>query len=117
MMGQKFDAEKDDWSLLPLAPIRAVIRVLMYGAVKYGRDNWMHVPNARNRYYSAALRHLTAWFEGEQHDKETGENHLAHALCCLTFLLGFDLLAEAPSQSEYSNRTNGQRAKSNHETS
>jgi ribosomal protein L32 len=28
-----------------------------------------------------------SWWGGEQRDPETGENHLAHAICCVAFLL------------------------------
>ena len=86
MKGIKNDIEKDDWYLLPIEPIRCVIRVLMYGAKKYAPDNWKHV-EPKERYYSAALRHITAWREGERLDKESGLSHLAHAICCLLFLL------------------------------
>ena len=84
--GRKFDDGKLDWSLLPLEPIEDVVDVLTFGAKKYDRDNWQQVPDARNRYYAAAMRHLTAWFKGEETDPESGKPHLAHAQCCLIFL-------------------------------
>jgi hypothetical protein len=86
--GLKFDQDKIDWSLLPIEPTEEMIKVLMFGTKKYSRDNWKHVEDHKRRYYNAALRHLTAWQKGEQNDLETGFNHLAHALCCITFLLG-----------------------------
>ena len=64
-----------------------VIRVLTYGAAKYERDNWKHVENGETRYLAAALRHLAAYQSGESKDEETGESHLAHAICCLVFML------------------------------
>jgi hypothetical protein len=33
---------------------------------------------------------LFAWWNGELYDRETGYNHLAHAICELMFLLEFD---------------------------
>jgi probable DNA repair protein len=48
------------------------------------------VPEPRERYFSAAMRHLVAWKEGSTHDLESGLPHLAHAVCCLLFLLWFD---------------------------
>jgi hypothetical protein len=68
-----------------------VLRVLEFGAKKYGAENWREVPDARRRYYDAADRHLRAWWEGEALDPDTGESHLAHAACCLLFLLGFEV--------------------------
>jgi hypothetical protein len=88
--GAKLDAGKDDWSLLPVGPTRAVVRVLMYGAQKYSPDGWLAVPDARRRYYSAAVRHLSAWWEGERADSESGLHHLAHAAACVLFLLHFE---------------------------
>lgn len=58
--------------------------------IQTGKDNWQYVDNSRERYYNAAMRHLTSWWEGEKKDPETGENHLSHAVCCLLFLLWFD---------------------------
>lgn len=89
--GIKYDKEKLRWDLLPLGPIRIVIRVLMHGSRKYADDNWKKVSNARDRYYNAAMRHLTAHRDGEFVDKESGLPHLAHCICCLIFLLWIDL--------------------------
>lgn len=91
MIGEKHDAEKPRWDLLPLEPVAEVVDILTFGAKKYAPDGWKQVPEPRRRYYAAAMRHLTAWFLGEKLDKESGKSHLAHALCCLLFLLWFDL--------------------------
>jgi len=88
--GLKYDDGKLRWSLLPLGPIREIIRVLEFGAKKYGENNWQKLDNGRTRYYEALLRHITAWFEGEVNDPESGLHHLAHAGCCLLFLLWSD---------------------------
>lgn len=85
--GRKDDQGKDAWGLLPLRATRQVIRVLMFGASKYAVGNWKIVPDFRRRYYEACLRHVTAWWDGEELDAETGISHLAHAACCLLFLL------------------------------
>ena len=87
--GIKFDKEKEQWHLLPLDVLRSVVRVLMEGARKYAPDNWKFV-TPKERYFDACLRHLTAWQSGEKIDNETGESHLAHAICCLIFLLWHD---------------------------
>ena len=31
-------------------------------------------------------------WQGEQTDSESGKHHLAHAVCCLMFLMWFDLV-------------------------
>lgn len=89
--GVKFDQEKPQWTLVPFKAFDHVVEVLTIGARKYAPDNWKKVPNARQRYIDAAFRHMSAYAGGEKLDAETGKNHLAHAVCCLLFLLAFDL--------------------------
>lgn len=86
--GVKHDAGKRDWSLLPWDALESVVRVLEYGARKYSANNWRLVPDSTNRYRKALLRHVIAWCSGIENDEETGESHLAHAACCILFLLG-----------------------------
>ena len=88
--GTKYDGGKLRWSLLPLRAVEDVVKVLEFGARKYAPDNWMKVPDARERYWDAAMRHLIEWKAGDKRDGETGLSHLAHAICCLLFMLWFD---------------------------
>lgn len=88
--GRKYDSGKDDYSLIPPKALAGLVRVLTFGARKYARDNWRFVPDRRTRYFSAAMRHMWAWFRGEKNDPETGENHLHHAACCISFLADED---------------------------
>lgn len=90
VVGVKLDAGKPRWSLLPFGAIRSVVEVLEYGARKYSPGNWRLVENARERYFDATLRHLTAWWQGETNDPESGLPHLAHAACCVLFLLALE---------------------------
>lgn len=90
-IGVKADAEKPSWTLVPWSAMAQVVAVLDYGARKYDRDNWRKVHDAKRRYADAALRHLTAWLGGEKADPESGLPHLAHAACCVLFLLEFEL--------------------------
>jgi len=83
--GRKDDKPK--WNLLPWRAMCHVVDVLTYGATKHGADNWQHVPDHRERYFSAAMRHMVAWRTGEQLDPETGYPHLAHAATNVLFLL------------------------------
>ena len=88
--GTKADAGKPRWSLLPASTIAQVVAVLEAGAAKYAPDNWKHVKSPETRYYDAMMRHVDAWRRGERNDSETGLPHLAHAACCILFLLWFD---------------------------
>jgi hypothetical protein len=92
--GRKDDAGKLRWSLLPWPQVEQIVRVLEYGARKYAVDNWQLVQDPQRRYFDAATRHLIAWEREEDTDAESGLPHLAHAACCLLFLLHFE--AEEP---------------------
>jgi hypothetical protein len=89
--GVKYDTDKPRWSLLPLGTIKVVLEVLEYGARKYSFDNWKRVEDAQTRYYDACMRHLDAWRSGQPDDHETGKPHVAHAVCCLLFILWFEM--------------------------
>ena len=89
--GVKYDNDKPQWSLLPFKALKEVVDVLTYGAKKYAPDNWKKVPNAKQRYIDAGFRHFTAYAAGEKLDPETGKSHLAHAICCLLYLLAFEI--------------------------
>lgn len=88
--GVKYDAGKEPWSLLPWDATTLVVRVLDFGARKYAPDNWRKVPDAPSRYFDASIRHLSAWRRGEKLDAETGLPHLAHAACCVLFMLALE---------------------------
>ena len=88
--GRKFDQEKLRWDLVPWDSVEQIVDVLTYGAKKYAPDNWKSVPEGRTRYFAALCRHLFAWWRGEKIDPESGKPHLAHAGCCVLFLLFID---------------------------
>lgn len=83
----KFDGGKLRWDLMPFETLEGAVRVLMFGAKKYAAWSFMNVRPYRSRYFAALLRHMFAWWSGEQNDPETGESHLYHAMCCLIFLI------------------------------
>lgn len=85
--GRKHDGGKPDYTLLPWDAVEEVVKVLDFGAKKYERDNWKRVAGAETRYLAAAFRHLSAYAQSNANDEETGLSHLAHAACCLLFLL------------------------------
>lgn len=86
--GRKFDLGKLRWSLLPWSALKEVVEVLEFGTLKYDENNWQKVEP--RRYLDAAFRHLVAYTNGEKLDPESGKHHLAHAVCCLLFLVWLD---------------------------
>ena len=89
--GRKDDAGKPRWDLIPYEALEEVVNVLTHGAQKYAPDNWRSVPDWNRRYFAAAQRHLVAYFQGEDLDDDSDLPHLAHAACCILFLLAKEL--------------------------
>lgn len=85
----KFDQDKLPLHLLSTEAMNQTAAVLQFGADKYAAHNWRK-GFAWSRPLSAALRHITAFNAGEDKDPESGLSHLAHAACCIMFLLEFE---------------------------
>ena len=77
--GAKNDAGKMMASLLLGFPraLWAIGEVATYGAKKYSRLGWEHVPNGEERYRDAAMRHLLMG-QMEECDQESGMPHEWH---------------------------------------
>lgn len=58
--------------------LMGVAEVGTFGAHKYTRGGWQHVPDAAQRYYDALWRHLLQANQ-EHADNESGLSHLEHA--------------------------------------
>jgi len=94
LMGDTEGAKKSDdgkvrLDLLPVQPLLDIGQVLTFGADKYAERNWEKGFDW-SRPYAATLRHLFAWWNGEDKDPETGLSHLAHAACEVMFLQEFE---------------------------
>lgn len=87
--GVKHDAGKAPLHLLPPDALLAIAEVLRTGALKYGPRNWEEGMDW-SRVYGAALRHMLAWWAGEDDDPETRLSHLAHAATNLMFLVAYE---------------------------
>lgn len=85
--GLKYDTGKPPMSLIDRHALEAIAQVLAFGANKYAAHNWRKGIQY-SRLLDAALRHLYAFADGEDLDPESGLSHVAHAGCCIVFLLG-----------------------------
>lgn len=82
----KADKDKPRFSLLEVGHLQEMIEVLEFGAKKYSKDSWKSVPDAKERYFDAAMRHLLAYRQGQETDVDSGLRHLAHAAVNIMFL-------------------------------
>lgn len=87
--GLKHDQGKPDMSLLSGIALLKVAEVMSFGKNKYAAHNWRG-GFSWSRPLAACLRHVFAYLGGEDKDPESGISHLAHAVCCLMFILEFE---------------------------
>lgn len=105
----KYDAGKDPWDLVPWDAVRCVVQVLAFGAKKYRPRGW-EAGMAWSRLYAALQRHLVAWWNREGVDPDTGYSHLWHAMCCVMFLVAYEL--RGGSHLDYDDRPRSQNRES-----
>lgn len=89
--GRKDDMGKVRYDLLPPELLEETANILTFGAVKYEDRNWENGINY-SRVFGALMRHLWSWWNPyvPDTDEETGYSHLAHASCCLAFLISYE---------------------------
>lgn len=59
---------------------------MLEGAVKYGRHNYRATNVRSSVYYDALMRHIMAWWEGEDIDPDSGMSHVTKAIATLVVL-------------------------------
>lgn len=78
--------KKVPFSTVPSEVTAEVGLAMLEGALKYGRHNYRAVGVRASVYYDAALRHLTAFWEGQDTDPDSGLSHIVKCLACLYVL-------------------------------
>lgn len=78
--------KKAPMSTVPSAVVMEIGLAMLEGALKYGRHNYRAIGVRASVYYDAFMRHVMAWWEGEDTDTDSGLNHLTKALACLTVI-------------------------------
>lgn len=92
-MGAKPSNPKDAMGIAkaPLATVPAPVLLelgvaMAEGAMKYGRHNYRAIGVRASVYYDAVLRHMTAWWEGENVDPDSGINHITKTIAGLVVI-------------------------------
>ncbi len=77
---------KVPFSTIPAQVMAEIGLAMLEGALKYGRHNYRAAGVRASVYYDAAMRHLAAWWEGQDFDPDSNLSHVTKALACLTVL-------------------------------
>lgn len=86
--GMRFNSNKLAVELVPTGAVYSMAGALGYGASKYEPHNWRRgmkwtIP------YACAMRHLLKWFDGEDLDEESGQEHLGHVMANIAMLIEY----------------------------
>jgi len=85
-------AKKAPLGVVPPALMIGAAEAMQTGAAKYGPFNYRENKVQAVIYYEAILRHLFAWFDGQELAEDTNVHHLRHVAAGVGILL--DALAE-----------------------
>lgn len=73
-------------STVPATVLAEIGVAMLEGASKYGRHNYRAVGVRGSVYYDGVMRHLMAWWEGEDLDPDSGMSHVTKAITSLVVL-------------------------------
>jgi hypothetical protein len=77
---------KAPMSTVPATVMAEIGVAMLEGASKYGRHNYRAVGVRGSVYYDGTMRHLMAWWEGEDIDADSGLSHITKAIASLVVL-------------------------------
>lgn len=78
--------DKVPLSTVPLPVLMEIGLGMAEGAIKYGRHNYRAVGVRSSVYFDAAIRHLFAFWEGEDIDPDSGISHVSKCIATLVVL-------------------------------
>lgn len=84
----RYDAGKSRIDLIAPEMMFGIGQVLAYGAQKYAERNW-EKGMSWGRVFASMMRHMWAFWRGEETDAETGFSHLWLAGCNMMFLIAY----------------------------
>lgn len=79
-------SSKPPLSTIPCPVLFEVGAAMLEGAAKYARHNYRIAGVRSSIYYDAAMRHLMAWWEGQDIDPDSGLHHLSKAIAGLVVI-------------------------------
>ncbi len=85
----KDDENKLPYHLIPPEALEGICAALQNGVRIHGERNWEE-GTSWHRYFSAMMRHMWAWWRGEDTDQKSGLSHLWHAGACVMFLITYE---------------------------
>lgn len=83
--GLRFNQGKTRYDLVPNFAQEQYAKVLTKGSEKYAERNW-ELGMKWSKVLASLKRHIAAFENGEDYDKETGLLHMAHVMCNAAFL-------------------------------
>jgi len=78
--------KKVPFSVIPMPVLGEVGLALLEGARKYGRHNYREAGVRASVYFDAMIRHMGAFWEGEDIDPDSGLSHVIKAIAGLMVL-------------------------------
>lgn len=83
----KDDKAKLRYDLVPAVELEGMVKILTFGSVKYGPNNWQEADaEFVQRVIAANMRHEAEIRKGHLYDEESGELHAYHMMCNSLFL-------------------------------
>lgn len=87
--GLRYNDNKTRWTLLDFDAVEGMVKVLEFGSKKYNDHNWKKGLKT-TEIVDSMMRHMTAYLNGEQLDKESGLPHVDHIQCNAMYLSYMD---------------------------
>ena len=78
---------KPPMSAVPPVALIHLGQAMKDGRIKYGPMNWRETEVSSSVYYDALMRHVLAWWDGQDFAEDSGCHHLAHAMACCAIIL------------------------------
>ncbi|ODS36157.1 MAG: hypothetical protein A7316_10245 [Candidatus Altiarchaeales archaeon WOR_SM1_86-2] len=77
---------------IPTGPLLELGLAMMEGGRKYGTHNYRAMGARHSVYHDGIVRHLKAWWEGEDIDPDSGLHHLVKIMGCCAVLRDSQLM-------------------------